>query len=100
MRNRLLSIVTALFIGTVGAMTAPAQAQAQAPGVNSVACVEAFPASLSVYVEYRYNSCGGAVKKVRVDIAWGPDSDCYTLHYGEGFRWEWYVGSFRQIKNC
>ncbi|GAA2394582.1 hypothetical protein GCM10010432_62090 [Catellatospora methionotrophica] len=61
-------------------------------------CVEVFgpPATQSALVQ---NDCS-TTQKVRVIVAWGPDSSCVTLQAGYEFTYRWSIGSYDGVALC
>jgi hypothetical protein len=97
--NRKAKLILAAAVFGAAVLSAPTAAQASTTDeVRN--CLEYFPTSGRVYVEYRFDSCGGRQVQSKVVVDWGPDSSCHTLSLGDGYVYTWPIGSLNRIAPC
>ncbi|MEO3798530.1 hypothetical protein [Nonomuraea sp. B1E8] len=97
--KRMITVAGSLAAATT-LLSSATPAQAGTSQADVVGCTGAYPSSLSVWIDYRYNYCGGRPIRVKAVVDWGPDSSCRTLEWGAGFRHQWWTGSFSHVAAC
>ena len=77
-----------------------AGAATTASDISTCLTVSRAVGSNSAAVWYQYDRCGGRAIKSRIRLSGATDEACHTLRFNQGYRDEWFVGSWDGLKAC
>jgi hypothetical protein len=98
MKRKLSRVGAAALLG-VAVLAIPASASAS-PASDIANCLTSTRSQDSGSVWYQYDRCGGRAIKSRIRLSGAVDEACHTLRFNQGYREDWFVGSFDGVIPC